>query len=720
MEGYDIDKIKLKSAKDPSVEKLLTGKYITGLENTAEVPPNAELEGGEYLQFPDGTTQFVAGEKHEKGGVKMFIPDGTKIVSNSLYPTKKQVKRYKEEYNLKVSTKDSFASIITKFSKMIGLEKNYLEQEEVYKLIKKQQEKSDIPDATRNVNNEYLSGKVNDLDKEAQKLEQKKAEFFAVVFQDQEMAKTASKRKREEKGEMKYGGVSKKEFMDLCKQHGISYEQGLNLIGDRTPRFDNGGEFEELKEKYDTVEKIDKAYEDLLITTEQYQKLMLEVKGGGEEFTTESGAHSYSDQAEYERVHQSRTKGAFGKVDEGDIGSVMLELYKNFPDIVTRDDVFGVKFDNDGNITWNKGIDFTKVTPQVKKFQELSNERIKASDNSILSKDGSKYFSGDFQDVAKKHLANETFGEGTARGFDGKLGNFTSGRYINSVNVVTPEELEKLQGMNIYTLSQVEDALKEDPNLLSQGSQDRINRLRSVSQDNADYRLNQFEQAPAPTPEDQPAEEPMSDLDITPPQPYFPRLFATPNQYPLPPSPMQAHLMGETRFQRMDPIRVGIEPQIQEAGEQRRFLADQMFGNLSPNVAASVVANQMATQTKAINEQAKAANMINANNLASTELFNIGQHAKEQEARLRNLLSFEQRQLTAQSKTEEELRRFYDQVRRIHINDFKTQQNLNMLNQMFPDYNLDPSGMLVNYEPSYEWKVKNDPYYGLFGVSPYV
>jgi hypothetical protein len=720
MEGYDIDKIKLKSAKDPSVEKLLTGKYITGLENTAEVPPNAELEGGEYLQFPDGTTQFVAGEKHEKGGVKMFIPDGTKIVSNSLYPTKKQVKRYKEEYNLKVSTKDSFASIITKFSKMIGLEKNYLEQEEVYKLIKKQQEKSDIPDATRNVNNEYLSGKVNDLDKEAQKLEQKKAEFFAVVFQDQEMAKTASKRKREEKGEMKYGGVSKKEFMDLCKQHGISYEQGLNLIGDRTPRFDNGGEFEELKEKYDTVEKIDKAYEDLLITTEQYQKLMLEVKGGGEEFTTESGRHTYSEEDVYEREKQHRSDAAFGKIGKSDIEKVMWHYYQNFPKAAKKH--LGVKIGDDGKITWDKTIDFTNDNPKMRAFQKAANEVMVASDQSVLSEDGSKYFSGEFQDMARDHLENQTFVdvEGDIRSIDGKLGNFTSGRYINSVNVVTPEELEKLQGMNIYTLSQVEDALKEDPNLLSQGSQDRINRLRSVSQDNADYRLNQFEQAPAPTPEDQPAEEPISDLDITPPQPYFPRLFATPNQYPLPPSPMQAHLMGETRFQRMDPIRVGIEPQIQEAGEQRRFLADQMFGNLSPNVAASVMANQMATQTKAINEQAKAANMINANNLASTELFNIGQHAKEQEARLRNLLSFEQRQLTAQSKTEEELRRFYDQVRRIHINDFKTQQNLNMLNQMFPDYNLDPSGMLVNYEPSYEWEVKNNPFYDLFRVSPYV
>ena len=43
-----------------------------------------------------------------------------------------------------------------------------------------------------------------------------------------------------------------------------------------------------------------------------------------------------------------------------------------------------------------------------------------------------------------------------------------------------------------------------------------------------------------------------------------------------------------------------------------------------------------------------------------------------------------------------------------------------MLNQMFPDYNLSSTGMTVDYEPTSEWKVKDNPYFELFKQSQYV
>jgi hypothetical protein len=231
------------------------------------------------------------------------------------------------------------------------------------------------------------------------------------------------------------------------------------------------------------------------------------------------------------------------------------------------------------------------------------------------------------------------------------------------------------------------------------------------------------EEAPPAEEEDKKVveEEDIVDDGVRAPRPYYPRMFMTPDQRPRPPKGLQAHFLPTTRLNQMPPLRIGIEPQLQEAGKRREFLAEKMFGELSPNVAASVMANQMANETRSINEAARQANVINAQNLANTELFNIGQAGKENEAMNRNLLGFEQRQFLAMAKTEEELRNWEDQMRRIHVNDFKINQNLNMLNQMFPDYNLASTGMTADYEPSSYWKMReSNPYYGMFGQSPHV
>lgn len=703
MEGYDIDKIELSSDKDPSTEELLTGKYITGLDTTAEVTPNAELEGGEYIQFPDGTTQLVAGENHEKGGVKMFIPDGSRIVSKSLFPTKNQVKLLKDDFGLNVSAKDSYANIITKYSKLIGLEKNYEEQEKMYEMVKREQDK-EMPDSTRNINQEYLSGKVSELDKQAQRLEKDKAQFFNTVFDMQEVSKPASKRIKGQEGSMEYGGVSEQQFRALCKEHGITYEQGLSFLKAQTPtKFEGGGELDKLKEIYKSEDEVEAALDRGEITKQQYNELANwyisqsnQFNSGdleGVDYDKPAGAgkrvsYPYEESEAYgpegvKRLNTFREQYKLKPIDpnstEAQIrqaaGELQAHMGDKFPELVF--DYMVTKSHKPNKKLEAKLIEINK---SKNKNYTIDNEGLKAAlDAGDITKD----------DVVKGYRDDLWW----YRALDIKE------------EPVSREQYEKLmkregaikQGEDLYF---AEDP--ENPEVYTK------------------YVPRDPEKEPAPEEKkDQPAAG-VEEKGITPPKRYFPRLFATPNQYPLPPSPMESHLMGETRFQRMDPIRIGIEPQIQEAGQQRKFLAEQMFGNLAPNVAASVMASEMARQTMAINQEARAANMVNVNNLASTELFNIGQAGKEQEARLRNLLSFEQRQLAAKSNTEEEIRNFYDQVRRIQINDYKTNQNLNMLNQMFPDYNLASTGMTVDYEPSSNYQVQDNPFFGMFGEGPFV
>lgn len=721
MEGYSIDKIKFKSDKTPSIEEKLTGKVITGLEKHEEIKPNAELEGKEYIQFPDGTTQLVAGESHGKGGVKMFIPDGTRIVSNSLSPTKKQVKHLKDTYDLNVSTKDSYANIITKYVNKIGLEKLYKEEEDILGLLKKQVEDETMDVSTSNVNREYISGKLSEIEQEKKAKELDKTEFFGSIFEMQELSKPENKKVLSDKGTMKFGGLSNQEFKALCEKHGLSEDVARDLLQGKMPKFQDGGEkgkiLDELRlldptGKYRTVESLGKAYQSGEIDGKTYDRLELlisnlkyhESKDNSGTFNITTGQNTFADPTIYKREKQSKGEGAFGKITKENLPKVMENLYRNFPDIVGDEKVFGVKFNNDGTLTYNKDLDFSKVLPQVKEFQERAKKRMEASADVIIN--NPERFSEEQVKAAEKFKTDETFDESIARGVDSKLGQFTSGRFNLGVDVVTPEEKAELEKQGIYTVNQLKDAYAKNPKLLSEDSKKRLDDISSMMGDNADFTLNPIKKYPekqAEEPDEETNETEIS-TDVRLPRKEYPRLFGSPYQIPLPPSGMQSHLMGETRLQRMDPIKIGIEPQIQEAGVQREFAAKQYFGNLAPNVAASAFANTLASQTKSINEAARIAHVTNAQNAANTELFNIGQAGQEQEANLRNKMSFEQRQYLAQSKTEEELRNWLDQVRKIHVTNYKNNQQLNLMNQMFPSVNLNSAGNQVDYDPNDQWQ----------------
>ena len=47
---------------------------------------NVEIEGGEFLILPDGTTEIAKGPSHKKGGIDTILPEGTKVFSNHLKP----------------------------------------------------------------------------------------------------------------------------------------------------------------------------------------------------------------------------------------------------------------------------------------------------------------------------------------------------------------------------------------------------------------------------------------------------------------------------------------------------------------------------------------------------------------------------------------------------------------------------------------------------------
>lgn len=85
--------------KGKNITELLAGEKITELTGTDKVMPNAEVEDGEYIKFPDNTVQRAEGEKHKDGGIDLNIPDGTKILSNKRTLTKKEAEALSKEHD---------------------------------------------------------------------------------------------------------------------------------------------------------------------------------------------------------------------------------------------------------------------------------------------------------------------------------------------------------------------------------------------------------------------------------------------------------------------------------------------------------------------------------------------------------------------------------------------------------------------------------------------
>jgi hypothetical protein len=1035
MKKFDTKKIKIKSKKEPSIEEKLTGSVISELK-TDKVEPNAELEGDEIVEFPDGLIQTVKGEPHSKGGVKMNIPDGTRILSNKLTLAKKDVARLKDKYDLNASTNDTYAKAFDKFLKKSGITRLNDEQKGYFETLKKQLESGSIPDATFRLNQEHLSKKISEIEMQKQTKEKVKGDVFDDIFKMQEASKSDDKKKKSEGGEYKYGGVYRKyglgggvlpmnnqplgrlpyenmfvdpyanmsgpmdtmayppvdsqymnkppvnldiiEMMDqkyrrdyedyirnlndptniqratprmqqefkmkqgltraekggefnlsqikilpkaktsfekggksgygnltqsqfeaLCKKYGMTEEQGRVLLLSKTKKYARGGvantgepyvvvnpdgsyvlrggeediplnkgeykinsdgtmdvfkqvgaarmitapyyyqnpqsqqeelltpdeytqgdyvsmaaldkvapadvkvvqntdgnfevvkntgtetpvvttkkseevkvnedgtvtlkeedkevtvpytivnketgeevpavtkvaesvdkapkgmtkqEYLALKKQLDSPIKIAKAYSEGKIDAETANKLqfILDNKSQGLFRTSTASKSVYSRAELYPREQQKASDAAHGNITKEDLPQVLKYLYINFPDIVASEDVFGVKFDEAGNLIYDENVDFTQASKQVENFQKRAQERMKATARVVL--DNWQAFDAKDVEEARRFLNEETFGEGdgpeyTARHFDARLGNFTSGRYNLGVDVVSDEELKSLNALNIYTVKDLNKALEENPDLISDASRARLYEISDIMSDDSDFLLNPTV-PPPPAEEPQPEAEKLKD-DIVAGPPKIPRRYFTPDVAPLPPTAMQPHLMAQSQFGLAEPVRIGIEQQIQTSNDIMRDVSRQLEG-LPPQQRALVAAQMQAERGKQLNEAAYQANITNAQNLANTELFNIGQRDRQSEADIRNKLSFEQRQYTALANTQEEFKRYFDRLNDIRLNEYSINQNLNMINEMFPDYSLGASGMGVDYTPEGNFQVQKPNQYSMLWGNPFI
>lgn len=212
--------------------KAVTGEYQFALDpKKPMVEPNAEIEGGEYI-FDSQGVRRAEGKSHERGGMKVSLEDGTRILSDHLRIGANIAKKIKDQMGIPVKATDTYARVLDKYNKKSGLEELNIKLEDLAKSVKVQKTKVKDED-TSTLNLDYLTKQLFDTNQKKKPLEKEREGLFDLLFEVQESTKEAP----EPLNMMKNGGI-----IELANKYGISEDRAAELLMDM-PMYQPGGEY---------------------------------------------------------------------------------------------------------------------------------------------------------------------------------------------------------------------------------------------------------------------------------------------------------------------------------------------------------------------------------------------------------------------------------------------------------------------------------------------
>ena len=683
---------------DFTLEKALTGAYITGVDPRTGLQPNVNAEGGEYILTPEGSVLEVWGDKHKQGGVNMILPSMTAVLSDTkdLTIKKSDVKKLESKYGLKgVKTTMTYSDVLDRYSRKIGRTKVVNEIEDYMKKIRQQSEKRStdgMSNDTIDMNVKFIGEKIQELKKQADEKEGQMREMFIDMFTSQQKQKpkkgvsqeyvpqteenqvVEQAPQNEQIRETEYipteGQLSQTEvfelggyvndFKGLASKYGWTERKLYDTLKSKNmlPKFDGGGwvEFDQYQRNYQNIPNYKSG--DL---NAQGARLRALLSATGNDILSTLTLDTQQQQDYAAGQYQNWVYNNMGEVAT-DYSSSMaptkagLEyLVKN--NIVTKED-------------FNKmGIKIPERAGNILGFKEgeLTEDKVKEVNNFIQSKltpeTSKEYLKNNFIDnkwlyrapeIREVRFSSEEEKENTLKDYE-DLGNGVyksnkTGLYFKPIvgNESTPKA-EIPETSPSAGRKREGEAIKDDLNL-----QARRNRV--------------------------------------------PKAYWNPDESVPPPSPLLPETLEQINLQRIDPIRVGIEPVLQRLGEERTFVARQLEG-IPSSQRASVLANTVANAQKAESEAIMNATAKNAANFAAAEQYNIGKADQEEMANAQMRLNYEARVLRGLDNYEKDMFNYQMANRAIYLNQYQNQMNLNRLDQMFPDVSLDTFGIGYNYNP---------------------
>jgi hypothetical protein len=630
----------------------LTGQYIEQLPSRLLHKADAEVERDEYIKFPNQEIRKAVGKTHEQGGVDLDLPNGSQILSDHLKIGKTLAKNLKQNNDLKVNATDTYAKVLEKYNKKLGLDSLNKTQEDLYKLLEKEEKTSDK--RTKNINAEYLNSKILDIENKKRILKEDSLAMFDTLFSFQEASKPQQPRE-----EFRYGGLSEKKIKQIAEKNGLTLEKAMFLLGGKKGYYENGDE---------TVKKaVDRDYE---LRQHDYTREG-NVVGSQQRLGTYYGTKGLKDPEIWGRTQRYSTLDP--------------QLYQKY-------------FSGEG-IT----------EEQVGQFQQDWQRRAQANIDYYKRLHPEAY--ADYEKSVRESMFTA---DGGWRGFDKKLGVFTSSRPGFAHSMYDQKTTDELKKLGITHISQL---VKNPMKAQAAGvTDDQLKAATQLLKENPDLDFGLLPtktkavvkdegETPPPVVE---KKDPTAGLVSTgfTPEPYTPKGFIFPDASKPIPSPMDPHLLALANLGRITPVRQGIENIVQALGTSQRLTEEQLAG-LPPSQRAAAMASLTANTQSTLADSILKTNRANVQSQQAADLYNVRAGDQERALQAQYDRDFEKRQYTAKGIAEENLLNWFDYNNRVAQQRFADTQNLNYLDMMSDDYSLDLFAM-PHFDPSYNWQL-NDP-----------
>jgi hypothetical protein len=640
-QGFEIDKIK--QVPPISAENLATGEYVVEQQG---IQPNAEVESKEYLQYPNGEVKLAVGPTHEKGGIKLDLPENTKVLSDTLTLTRGDVSYLTKKFDLNFSTKDTYAKAVDKMTKKLGLTKINDEQKDIFEILKKQQKNPSDSAGTNRVNIEYLNNKIYNLEQSKKPLEAKRSNFFDHVFDLQEANKPKTPMADKH---FRYGGVSKDAFLRMCEKHGITEEQGMQMMSDM-PKYGFGGltgkAADDLSKKWNGDET---AYEQFIKTKEAFSTPEMKSKLKAEYNKAIENENYYTGKSSGKTKHYNDLKG----LGEDDIVNNLLAQEERNARLKAHhyDPASGKQWTAKGQNTNQHALDFIKSKGDALADLDFSQghkgQAAYIAAMNVLGNRKQKGY-GTNQTGAPDELADFN---GKVSGIDKASTNTTLGQLLNYTGTPKKEEDKKT------------------------------------------------EEATAPGPIGEPENMLLKSKQ--------PRYHSQAQEVILPPRSQSAEFIGRSNKGLMSPDQLGINSNLQSNATQWQSFVKQTQ-DLPPSQRAMALAQLSSQQGEQLNNAITTTNIANTQNRMAAEQYNLQAMDAQNNENQAYRLDYTNRALTGLANTDADLRNYIGALNRKHIGNWQHNQDVNSILATNPDMSIDPLTGMPYYDPANKWQVQNN------------
>lgn len=673
----------------------LTGEYIYPLPKSMEDNANVEIEKGEYVLTPDDVGPMEAkGNRHEDGGTPVDLPEAH-IISDYRTIDDDFASYVRENYGIRATEKDTYATLLDRYKKKIGLSEKYDDQERVFKRLEKNKDVKDKN--TSELNKSILSKYVNDNQKEIDELEAQFRSFADIVYNKQEESK------RQEKIDAFFRDGGKVDLNAVRKQAkalNVSESDAKNWIYDeyvkRVRKMAEGGP---TKEQIEWGKKVQQ------LLMKQFGRALnmsiVDVADREQILNPDSGVNSNQNL-------QHRSSAGYGRVNNKAISNLLdINRWAN-------------KYNTDG--------DFNTEGFQTGYNSQLNNLWALAESGAIANAEKAKKFRDEYgfwgEDAGKYDQGSKSAYNSFA--VDDKFGQTTATRSFYGLDVVTPEQKRLLneKGIKNYVdlFGDKSDAAKK---ILGSDYNKFVALRDSGLMPEIDFVLESVK------PEMKPIEAGPIAPDLTPPKigspgrievkpkastpttatdtdteevvedngpkgqgrpaafgPIFPEMLRTLD------TGLEIEGLERHQAPRIDPVLQSADQYINELNRATSAQLDAA-GDVPDSQRAAILANMNAIAGSNIAKYVNEVNFNNARQINEADRFNEMAYVQTDDKNIVERQRYESGLLKAMAIRDENLARYYDSINSEIQNKFNVRTSLNTIASIAPNMRMLPSGQII-------------------------